>query len=350
MNWKFNWQLKLVSTLIIYLLLDIQVAAQNIGIGTSTPSEKLDVNGNINLNGILKVNNAAGLPGQVLMKSTNNTLIWGDPSSSNTSGGGISGYKRNFIIKNTGSGTFQVPSGITNVLVEIWGAGGAGPQGGVFNYFCPAPADPNVTYWECPYGVKWCSGGGGGGYLRASLNVTEGQNLSYYVGSGTSRDGDSSFVNIGSTALLAQGGKFGDTTSNINPTLPSSLGMGGSYKGPTSINNNINYFVGSNGANGTRTYSPLFYDYINSATFYHGNGGDAGNTINTGGTGGISIAIISSDFVGNDPVSERVSAKTGDLGSRHTEPQQPGGGGPVKSLYLTGGPSRGANGMIIFWW
>ena len=34
--------------------------AQNVGVGTATPTEKLDVNGNLNVNGQLKINGNAG--------------------------------------------------------------------------------------------------------------------------------------------------------------------------------------------------------------------------------------------------------------------------------------------------
>jgi|GEM_PF-4636566 len=47
--------------------------AQNAGIGTISPSQKLDVNGNINLTGTIKANGVNGTAGQVLMK--NNTTI-----------------------------------------------------------------------------------------------------------------------------------------------------------------------------------------------------------------------------------------------------------------------------------
>jgi hypothetical protein len=40
--------------------------SQNVGIGTTTPTEKLDVNGNINLSGQLSLANNAGTSGQVL--------------------------------------------------------------------------------------------------------------------------------------------------------------------------------------------------------------------------------------------------------------------------------------------
>ncbi len=51
-------------------------ATGNVGIGNSSPAYKLDVNGDINNNGLLRLNGAAGLAGQVLTSNGNST----DPS------------------------------------------------------------------------------------------------------------------------------------------------------------------------------------------------------------------------------------------------------------------------------
>jgi hypothetical protein len=54
--------------------------SQNVGIGTVTPSEKLDVNGNINVAGQLKLAGNAGASNQILMKDATNNPVWGDLS------------------------------------------------------------------------------------------------------------------------------------------------------------------------------------------------------------------------------------------------------------------------------
>lgn len=51
--------------------------SQNVGIGTSTPSERLHVNGNINVAGTIRVNGVDGLPNQVLKKNSSGTFVWG---------------------------------------------------------------------------------------------------------------------------------------------------------------------------------------------------------------------------------------------------------------------------------
>ena len=63
-------------TLSLFLLIALQgililgsVSAQNVGIGTASPSEKLDVLGNLKFSGALMPNNNAGTVGRVLQSS-----------------------------------------------------------------------------------------------------------------------------------------------------------------------------------------------------------------------------------------------------------------------------------------
>lgn len=63
-------------TLSLILLITIQgilflgnASAQNVGIGTATPSEKLDVLGNLKFSGALMPNNNAGTTGRILMSA-----------------------------------------------------------------------------------------------------------------------------------------------------------------------------------------------------------------------------------------------------------------------------------------
>ena len=56
------------------------VSAQNVGIGTATPTEKLDVLGNLKFTGALMPNNNAGTTGRLLMSSGAGVApTWGPP-------------------------------------------------------------------------------------------------------------------------------------------------------------------------------------------------------------------------------------------------------------------------------
>jgi len=74
-------------TLSLFLLIAAQgililgsVSAQNVGIGTASPSEKLDVLGNLKFSGALMPNNNAGTAGRILMsQGAGVPPIWGPP-------------------------------------------------------------------------------------------------------------------------------------------------------------------------------------------------------------------------------------------------------------------------------
>jgi Repeat of unknown function (DUF5907) len=64
----------------------------DLGLGTSTPSEKLDVTGNIKFSGALMPNNSAGTVGQVLTSTGAGTApVWATPSAGGTAGWALTG-------------------------------------------------------------------------------------------------------------------------------------------------------------------------------------------------------------------------------------------------------------------
>lgn len=136
----------------------------------------------------------------------------------------------------TASGTFTVPSGVTNVKVTLIGGGGGG--GG----------SDNVNYGG--------GGGGGGVYYRQSVNVTPGSNISVTIGSGGSGGGNN------------QNGSSGGTSS-FGSYLSSTGGAGGK------CNN------GSAGAAG----SP-------STSYFTQAGGTSWSTMGHGGAGGSTVLGI----------------------------------------------------------
>jgi hypothetical protein len=90
------------------------------------------------------------------------------------------------------STTWVCPAGVTQITVELWGAGG----GGVY-------CSQNLTLYAGP-------SGGTGGYNRATLQVTPGQSYAIQIGIGGGRDVNSNGVAGGLTTfdnlLSAQAG------------------------------------------------------------------------------------------------------------------------------------------------
>src|ERR1043165_6003098 len=122
------------TVIFLLIFLSIKINAQNVGVGTTTPIERLDVNGNINVTGTIKANGIDGTANQVLMKNGSGNLAWGD----------LCDYKHAVSLFNA-TGTWNVPAGVTRIFIEVWGAGGGGNSFG---------------------------GGGGGTYIAAPFTVT----------------------------------------------------------------------------------------------------------------------------------------------------------------------------------
>lgn len=152
----------------------------NVGIGTASPlNDKLTVAGDMNLTGKLKLNADAGQAGNVLMIAQNGAPTW---SSLNQ------GFRYSRVITATGSQTFNIPAGVTEILVEQWGAGGGGADGG---------------------------GGGSGSYSAYLLDVSGVVSISVNNGVGgqpaiddfgNATNGSNSTVTIGSTVFQTAGG------------------------------------------------------------------------------------------------------------------------------------------------
>lgn len=128
----------------LFLLLSVTSQAQNVGVGTNTPTERLDVNGNVNVRGTIKIRGNAGNPGDLLQVGSDGISTWASAM----------GYKHSVMIGSSGSWT--VGPGVREIMVEAIGPGGGGAKGG---------------------------GGGGGGYTVGIFQVSPNDVLSVLQGS-----------------------------------------------------------------------------------------------------------------------------------------------------------------------
>lgn len=265
--------------------------SQNVGIGNSNPSEKLDVNGSINVTGTIKVNGTDGIANQVLMKNSTGNLVWGD----------ITEFKNMITFTTTGSSNWTIPAGVTRIWVEVWGGGGGGTD----------------------YG-----GGGGGAYVTGFFNVTPGGTLFCTVGAAgvagasTATNGGLSSVTYSGSFINANGGN-GNSYGTVGYAA-----SGGSFSG-----SGVGYYGIPGEAGGTNKFESRT---LNSTTYHEGQtggkGGDAGNSPNSGGK---------PSFQFRDAVSMNILYTL--YGS---EGKMPGGGGGG-NITWGGVIFNGGQGMII---
>ena len=127
-------------------------------------------------------------------------------------GGGVSngsGINLNSTIHKVGfssNGTWTCPIGVTQIMVELWGAGGGG--GG-----CNGAIYPRIRVEG--------GGGGSGGYIKQSLNVVPGQVYQISIGIGGNGGGQMLYGQAGGstsfdTLLFAQGGAGGPSVYNCD--------------------------------------------------------------------------------------------------------------------------------------
>ena len=287
--------MKKLSYLLALLLTPVFISAQNVGIGTVTPAEKLDVNGNINVTGTIKANGVDGVAGQALMKNSAGTFSWGNINQYNNT----LGFRSTSVNINTVY-SWNVPAGITKIFVEIWGGGGGGAAGG---------------------------GGGGGGYAASQWTVTPGATVSITVGAAGAGaatgavdaiDGNSSIVQIGAVQVLAYGGEGGHT---ILGGVPGGFGT----------NSSGQFVYGQGGQAGDGNHES--YGVYNATIYYtainYGSGGPGGNTVDAQKNGG-----FKSMNTGTSALIRNVYSQVG---------TEPGGGGGGDNF----GGKNGAPGLVI---
>jgi hypothetical protein len=199
-----------------------------------------------------------------------------------------------------GTAIFTVPSGVTQINVECWGAGGAGGRA--------TSTASNGTR----------AGGGGGAYARSVLNVGPGDQISYTIGAG----GISAIpTNGGSTVfgpsfVVAHGGStplVNSTTAGAGGNISQSLG-------------DVMYNGGNGGSGGGASCG--------------GGGGGAAGTTGSGGNGSFSGTPGAGGL--NDGGAGGQGRCT--LGQSAGEPGVGYGGGGGGGRYLSSTANDGGNG------
>jgi hypothetical protein len=264
--------MKNIKLLFLYtsLFFVITTRAQNVGIGTNTPVEKLDVNGNLNIRSQLKLNGDSGKVNQVLMKNTSNNLVWGDLSQYTN----IAVFDCPNIASSAGASNcsqgWTVPTGVTRVLIECWGGGGGG----------------------CSMGA-----GGGGGYISCILTTVPGNLITFTIGAGGVYGTSSTYGILGGNTSFSYGGanyaanggaggNYGDPfATNV---LSVSVANGGSYSSTSGTYNFLGFYGQPGG------YSKLSFMQTGATEFakvvQYGDGGDAAMLPGSGGKGGYRIS------------------------------------------------------------
>jgi hypothetical protein len=210
-------------------------AQQRVGIGTAAPAEKLDVNGNVNVQGNLKVNGNAGQPGQVLRVNNDGTQSWANTF----------GYKNRKVFITPGITTWTVPANVKEIMIECVGGGGGGSTGG---------------------------GGGAGGYCIAVVKVVAGNVININVGNfGAGATTGGANAGFGS-ASLASGPEFSIISNGGGGASSGFPGAGGLAFASGDSLVYVRSYSGGPGVSTTEEYTQL-----NTTTFLtirkFGNGG-----------------------------------------------------------------------------
>lgn len=251
---------------------------QKVGVNKTNPNELLDVNGNVNIDGNLKLNGQAGQAGQILKTNSSGATQWVD----------FSQFEHVFEANYATSSNISFASSVTKIGIELQGGGGAGSSSG---------------------------GGAGGNYIAFIREGLTSGTVDYTVGAGGTyngeKNGSSSSVTInysgsavtfsahgGYGALSIQRGASNNTLLNTRYVF-SALGQPGTA-------NDYSYSYGPGGntiykiiyGSGGGTYPSYIYtpggSYIKNQTsntdlhitestypFTLGSGGAANKTINS---------------------------------------------------------------------
>lgn len=276
--------------------------AGRVGIGSGTPRESLDVNGNAVFNGGVAVGTTSSpRPGTIRFNAAQRrfegyTGGWWVALSATTIAPTIAAnYATNGVYN------FTVPAGVYSLAVDGWGAGGGGggSAGGTLGATC---------------GSNGPGGGGGGGsgaYGMSILEVAPGEVITVIVGSGGAggpagqngvAGGITRVVHRG-VDVLNVGGGVGGRQGNTDPILnggacpPSPTSGSGGGVGGSVVVANAGSTIGNFGQNGSAPYNLGGCGFPNFPDIRAGCGGSRGSAVSAtsplggsagqGGLGGV---------------------------------------------------------------
>ena len=244
-------------------------------------------------------------------------LVWGGATTSAVAVNSGGAYSPQFQTYTTGSGNFTVPTGVTSVIVEVWGAGGGGGAGG-------AAGNPGAA------------GGGGGGYTRKTLTVSAGQTIAYVVGAG------------GAGNLLYDNSAAGTTGAPSSATYSGTTytangGIGGGSREGTELAG-----TGGSASNGDENRTGGTGSIKSS-----GRGGGGGSSASSGSNGTNAPTASTTTTAGGTPPQGGGFGGSGtlttDAGAGVT-PGGGGGGGGGGSDNSKADGATGASGAVSFHW
>lgn len=215
---------------------DIFYETGNVGIGTTAPTEKLDVAGSV------RITDGTEGVGKVLTSDASGVGTWQTPAG----GGGFSNMQ---VFSSPGASDFTVPAGVTKLMIQVRGGGGGGGKGNAG-------------------GGAVGQGGSGGGYGMGIFSVTSGSIHAVTVGAG----------GVGSAGGTCTVGAPGGTTS-FGIIISATGGGGGGGCGSSSTPGSSTAPLNMTGEKGRQ--------YFSSPSTPENPGGACGDgsTIGRGGNG-----------------------------------------------------------------
>ncbi len=322
--------MKTSLSFLILLFSGVNLQAQNVGIGTTLPTGKLQVNHrSLSQTGLLLLDSTTAGSGSIEFRNLNFTrrILMQGYAANNFNNGQFLDIRSDSIyiasfqgdgrlgLRNTNPAYTLDVDGDINTTGALRASGSAGTSGQVlrsngngtmawddmcqYNNFVTLRSVAAST-WTVPAGVTkilvevWGAGGGGcvlagggaGGYIKAHFTVVPGNVINYSTGDGgpgsvlvTATGGTNSVCTVGSVTLTATGGQGSLYLSATN----GQGGTGGSFSISGSFNNYMG-LIGGSGKSQERSYYPY-----NATTYYEsgkgGRGGDAPNHPDSGGAG-----------------------------------------------------------------